>query len=359
MRLTAIITSVWLAVLAITSAVQAEKPTRADLDEAIAAYRDSTALLHKADSFLHARRAYVIGRQLFADKPDELAPIAHAFALAAARYKEPVALKQYQFTLNLLVVAYGSGHGALTPVLVDAAEEAIHRKEPEMAYAWLKQAGELLDRDAPNGSYLGARVHLGLARLYLNSGEYDRAENQAAHAQDLAVEYQNTVNYPVDATFYFWHGQVMRMLGKYALAEASYMKALALYLEIEPLARRVLSIHRRMVEVSHNLGKLDAATHHCLQAEVYENQRHMGHWYPVYDPNGRLSQFGKAKTGQIVAGFTRTKDCRADDIVIYKTRGISAEEAKRLIQHAYFTPQLKNGKLAGNQKVDQMNIDVY
>lgn len=359
MRLTAIMTLAWLVMLAMSSAIQAEKPTRANLDEAIAAYRDSIALLHRADSFLHARRAYFIGQQLFADRPAELAPIAHAFALAAARYKEPVALKQYQSTLDLLIEAHGPDTGAQTPVLVDAAEEALHRKEPEMAYAFLKQAEELLARDVPGGSFEAARVHLGMARLYLNSGEYDRAEQRAASALALAEKHQHGITYPVNAAFHFWHAQVMLGLGNHAPAETSFLHALSLYRESEPHARPVLSIHRRMVEVSHNLGKFDAAVRHCLEAEIYENQRHMGHWYPVYDPNGRLSQFGKPKTGQIIAGFTRTKDCRADEIVIYKTRGISAEEAKRLIQHAYFTPELRNGKLAENQKVEQMNIDVY
>lgn len=359
MRLTAIMTSVWLAILAMTPAVQAEKPTRADLEEAIAAYHDSKALLHKADSFLHARRAYFIGQQLFADKPGDLAPIAHAFALAAARYKEPVALQQYQSTLDLLIEAHGPDSGTQIPVLVDAGEEALHRKEPEMAYAFLKQAGELLARDVPDGSFEEARVHLGLARLYLNSGEYGRAEERAATALAVAEKHQKGITYPVNAAFHFWHAQVMRGLGKHTLAETSYLHALSLYRESEPRARPILSIHRRMIEVSHNLGKLDAAVHHCLEAEKYENQRNMGHWHPIYDPNGRLSQFDKPKTGQILAGFTRTEDCRAINVVIHRTHGISVEEAKRLIEHAYFTPELRNGKLAENQRVDQMNINVY
>ncbi len=85
----------------------------------------------------------------------------------------------------------------------------------------------------------------------------------------------------------------------------------------------------------------------------------MGHWYPIFDPTGRLTQFDKAKTGQILAGFTRTDDCRATNIVIHKAVGISKEEAEKLIAQAYFTPNMKDGQIVTDQRVDQINIDVH
>ena len=334
-------------------------PTKTDLDEAMQAYRDSAALLHKADSFLHARRAYFIARQIFTENPSELAPIAHVYAKAAARYQEPIALSQYQQVLDLVVEAHGNESSELVPVLVDAAEEAIHRREPEMAYGWLKTASEILEREKDTESFEMARTHMGLARLYLESGEIHRAETRTERALQLALPHMEKQDYPETAQLYFWHAQVMRRAGNHQLAEPSYKKALSLYLDKEPMARPVLSIHRHLIEVSHNLNKPEKAVHHCIESEIYENKRNMGHWYPIYDPAGRLTQFDKAKTGQILAGFTRTKDCRATDIIIHKTLGISAEEATALLQQAYFVPRMKDGRIIADQRVDQININVY
>ncbi len=229
-----------------TSIVALDKPTYTDLEEALKAHRDSTALLHKADSFLHARRAYFIARQLFIDNPAELAPISHTYARAAARYQEPIALPQYQHTLDLLVDAHGADSTKLIPTLVDAAEEAIHRKEPEMAYAWLKKAGELLEESNGTETFDMARAHMGLARLYYDSGEYDRAKNRAELAIEVAEPHMGLIDYPLNAQLYFWHGQIMRRLEHHNGAEQSYGKALSIYRSVEPYARPVLSIHRHL-----------------------------------------------------------------------------------------------------------------
>lgn len=337
----------------------ADIPDRKELDEAIMAYNDSVALGHKADSFLHAQRAYLIARKLFDDTPAELGPIAHTYARAAARYKEPVALSLFQQSLDLLEDAHGTKSHLLVPVLIDAGEEALYRNEPEKAYAWFKNAGELQSRHTLGGSFAVARVYMGLARLYLDSGELDRAEEKAEQSLKTAQAHEHKVSYPDNAQLYFWYGQIMRKLGFFERAKSTYTKALEIYLIKEPRARPVVSIHRHMVEVNHQLGNSEEAVSHCIAAQQWENVRNMGNWLPIYDPAGRLSQFHKPKTGQILAGFNRNANCRISDIVIYKTVGITEREAKQLLQQAYFAPRLKNGKIADKQEVQQINIDVY
>lgn len=343
----------------------ADTPDATDLDAVLSAYRDSVAVGHKADSFLHARRAYFIASDLFAEKPGQLAPIAHTYAVAAARYKEPIALQQFRHALDLTTKAHGQDSGLLSPILVDAAEEAIHRREPELAYAWLKKAGELLEQATPDSEFLQARVHMSLARLYYDSGEFERSEKHAAQAHDLASQHIDQAAFPDKAQLYFWHGQVMRWLEFYQVAEGSYTRALGIYKVHEPRARPVLSIHMHMVGISHELGKTDAATFHCIEAQKYEHARNMDIWYPIYDPAGRLSQNRKRtqpnqiKIGQILVGYTTSTNCRVSDIVVHKTAGINPEQAAQLLEQAYIAPRFKNGRLVPDQKVPQILINVY
>lgn len=339
--------------------VRADTPSPKALNEALSAYEDSRALYHKADSFLHARRAYFIALKLFNDSPQDLAPIIHIYANAAARYREPIALEKYQQALNLMVEVFGRESPKLIPLLVDAGEEAISRREPEMAYAWINRARKLLKTHQPEGSFTEARVQLALARLYFDSDERERAELRARRALELCEQFADEMSYPLNAQHYFWHGQIMRRLGRHADAAPSYQKALDIYLATEPKARPVLSIHKHMVEVSYHMGREQQLIEHCVAAQQYETARGMALYWPIFDPKGRLGQVDKVKTGQILAGFTRTPDCRAVDIVVHKTLGISAEEARHLLLQAYIPPRIRHGKIVADQKVDQMVINVY
>ncbi len=331
----------------------------AELKEAIHAYIEAKELGHKADTFLHARRAYNIGRKLYAKSPKNLAPIVFSYANAAAAYKEPIALEIFKKTLGIYAKAYGAKHTNLAPPLIEAAEEAIHRKEPEAAYSWLAKARELLNGEDFEDGFLRARLHMSLARLFLNSDQLSRAENHASQSIELATNSNPASTFTKEANLYFWHGQVTRKLGLYDLASNSYLKALSVFLKNEPRARQVLSIHLHMVEVSHQLSKTDQAIFHCIAAEKWENGRNRSMWWPIYDPSGRTTRGDTPKTGQILAGYVKAEDCRAHDIVIHKTIGISPEEAKIILQKVYVAPSLLRNSKNADQKVPQINIDVY
>ncbi len=354
-----------LACFWLSSSAFAEKPSDKALEDALNAYKDSSLLGHKADSFLHARRAYVIATKLFDDDVAQLAPIAHTYARAAMRYKEPIALPQFQRAISLFTSAYGTDSDRLLPVLADAAEEAIHREEPELAYSWLKKSRELLEEKTSEHGFIRARVHMGLARLYYDSREFERATKHTSRAFGLASQHIDQAIFPDTAQLYFWHGQVMRWLENPQAAEISYNKALAIYNVYEPRARPVLSIHLHMVSVNHELGRAEQAAFHCIEAQKYETARNMELWYPVYDPAGRLSQNRKRsqpqrpKSGQILVSYTRSANCHVSNIKVHKTAGISADEAARLLRQAYIAPRMQNGMLATDQKVDQININVY
>lgn len=338
---------------------KADKPTSLELEQALASYRDSAALLHKADSFIYARRAYKIARQLYPDDPDSLGPIAYTYALAASRYQEPVALEQYEVALELLTKANGPESDKLVPVLVDAAEEAIHRNEPEKAYLFTKSARDLIKLHGLDNSFLAARSHMALARQYWNSDEKDRAVQHAEFAKGLASNYNHETGYPNHANLLYWHAQIMRWHGDYLNAEPSYEKALGIFLAKEPRNRKVLSIHKHMVAVSHHLEDQKRLAYHCIEGEKWENVRGMSFHWEIYDPTGNKYAKHKPRRGQIIASYTLGTDCKAHNITILKTDGISYTEAAEFIARRYFPPRFREGKLSPDQLVDQAHFNVY
>lgn len=351
----------FLITLSTTASFADEKNVSAgiELEAAVKAYTDSKALGHKADTFLHARRAYRLARQLYLNAPSKLAPFAHHYAVAAAIYREPIALSLFEQTLDLLVVAHGRKAQELALPLVDAADEALTRSEPEMAYAWYDKARDLMERNQPNGSIELARTYMGLATMYSEAGEHDRAQTNAENSIALLKQHQDQASPITAANLYFRLGQIKRVSGNNEAALVAYITSLDLFLAENPRERAVLTIHKKLVEINHKLGRTDETVFHCIEAEKWENQRNMGIWWPIYDPAGRLAQHDKPKAGQILAGYSKGSDCKLHDIKIYKTVGITPEEAQLLLSQAYFTPRLRGGTLADDQQVEQHNIDVY
>jgi tetratricopeptide (TPR) repeat protein len=336
-----------------------QNTTQTELTVAVNAYNDSLALGQKADTFLHARSAYKLAQKLYSNSPSNLTPYLHRYAVAAATYREPVALSLFKQTLDLLVQTYDANAIELALPLVDAADEALSRNEPQMAYAWYDKARDLIERDQPNGSIELARAYMGLARMYLNSGEDERAQSKAEDAIKLLNQHYNQASPNTVANLYYWLGKVKKEVGTNNEALAAYTTSLDIFLAQNPRERKVLTIHKNLVEINHKLNRIDDAVLHCIKAQKWQNQRDMGIWWPVYDPSGRLEHDNKIKIGQILFAYTPSNDCKAHDIEIFKTVGISPEEAERLIGQAYFAPRLRNGELAQDQRVEQTNIDVY
>lgn len=337
----------------------AAKPTTLELEKALASYRDSAALLHKADSFIYARRAYTIARHLYADKPESLGPIAYTYALAASRYQEPVALEQYEIAIELMTKAFGAESEKLVPILIDAAEESIRRKEPEKAYSFTKQARKLISLHTMEKSFLAARAHMALARQYWESGEIERAEKHADQATHLAETMSETGVYPDEANLHFWNGQLMRWMSNFEKASVSYEFALQAFLKREPRNRKVLSIHKHMVEVSHHLSNFDRLAFHCIEAQRWQNLRGMSFYWPIYDPTGSIDHLNRTRKSQFIASFTRDTDCKAKDIVILKSQGISSQDATKIVAEGYFAPKMRNGNMTSNQRDDELHFSVY
>lgn len=342
-----------------SASAHADKPTTLELEKALASYRDSAALLHKADSFIYARRAYTIARQLYADKPESLGPIAYTYALAASRYQEPVALEQFEISIELMTKAFGPRSDKLAPVLVDAAEESIRRKEPEKAYLFTKHARELISLHSMENSFLAARAHMSLARQYWASGEIKRAEKHANQATQLADTTSETGVYPDEANLHFWNGQLMRWMHNFENASISYEFALQAFLEREPRNRKVLSIHKHMVEVSHHLNNFDRLAYHCVEAQRWQNLRGMSFYWPIYDPTGSIDQLNRTRKSQFIASFTRDTDCKAKDIIILKTQGISDKDAIKIVTEGYFAPRMRKGRMTANQRDDELHFSIY
>lgn len=342
--------------------VSANNESIAALKEAIHAYTEAKNLDHKADTFLHAQRAYNIGRKLYANAPAKQAPIIFSYANAAAVYKEPIALQIYEQALDHYVRAYGVRHLELIHPLINAADEAIYRKDPDMAYAWLARARDLLHNEKLTDSFLAARMHMGLARLFQSSGQLGRAADHASKSLARFTNSKSENAFPDNANLYFWHGQIMRSLKHNDEARDSYLNALNLFEKQEPSARKILSIHTHLVEINHKLDDPDALIFHCKAAALYQNKRSMGIWFSLYDPSGRLDPVheGKrsAQTGEIVASYTQTANCRLRDIEILGTSGISKVEAAQVLSRAYFAPQYRDNKII-ERRTDQSILTIF
>ncbi len=329
------------------------------LRKAVDAYTESRNLNHKADTFLHARTAYRLARKQYVNSPAELAIHTHRYAVAAATYREPIALTLFEETLDLLVRAYGRDNAELSLALVDAADEALTRDEPEKAYAWYDKARDILMAKVQNADLQRARIYMGLARLYMNSGELDKAKDQAEKSFSILNNKAHNAPNRIKANIYFRYGDVQKALNNNSVALDAYNQSLQLFKKKDPRERTILTLHIRLVEINHKLGDSEQATVHCISAQKYENDRNMGIGWPIYDPTGKTTSQKKTKTGQILAGYTRGADCRVRDIVIHKVTGISETEAIRILEQVYIPPRLSDGTLHPNQRVGQTNINVY
>lgn len=327
------------------TASQAANSDEIALKEALKAYEESRALGHKADTFLHAQRALSIARVLFPDEPGALAPILHLYARAAVRYREPVALITFKETLTTYENAFGAADSRLAGPLVDAAEEAMLRKEPRMAYEWYRRAEILLTNENVSEGILLARQKTGMARMYTDSGELDRAETLARDAVALVLNFSEPSDYITDAELHYYLGDVMRRLSHHPAARDLYTYAIEIYQQHEPRSRKLLSAHRRLVEVYHEIGDQAALIQHCHAVERYQNARNLSEYYPLYDPAGVISGFGTpGRVGEMVVSFYVGANCRPNDITIHGAVGIELERAEAILAATYFTPEFVNGE---------------
>jgi len=205
-------------------------------------------------------------------------------------------------------------------------------------------------------------MHMGLARLFHNSGQLDRAADHASKSQAHFVTTNKENTFPDNANLYFWHGQLMRALKHNDDARDSYLNALNLFEKHDAEARKILSIHTHLVEINHKLDDPDALILHCNAAALYQNKRRMGMWFSLYDPSGRLDPVHEGKrsmqTGEIVASYVQTADCRLRDIKILGTAGISEADAALVLARAYFAPRYRDNKIV-ERRTEQSILTVF
>lgn len=334
-------------------------PASPSIQDAFGAYKDAKALRHKADAFLHAQRAYRLAAQKCSDDEPLLAALSFEYAKAAAFYSEPIAVDLFQRAITLYGDVYGVDAPELVPVLAAGGDEALLRDEPELAYQYFDTARDILAKHDTVHALSPAVVSMGLARLHHRSGELARADRFAGEAIEILERSVDVVPAPEQAKLYYYFGQVKRSRGENESALDAYTKALDMLLPRFPRERLVLTLHKRLVEINYKIGNFEALAKHCVAAELWEDHRNMGIYWPIFDPAGRLGPTSQEPiSGQILAGFTKGPDCRIRDIKIHKTRGISVTDAKALLENAYFTPRIRNGKIAEDQYVEQLNINV-
>lgn len=343
MRILLLMLAFWFASI---PAGSTDVPTEDDLKEALQAYHDSSVLNLRAGSFVHARRAYIIARKLFAGDASKLAPIALTYARAAAFYEDRSALQRYEQALDLYVEAYGTDNEILIPPLIDAADEALTRNQPEMAYAWYNKARELLADIHAGQKMERARVNLGIARLFLRSEQLGKALEYAELSAKLIHDLPQDQN-AAAASLQYWLGEIQIANDNHDQAFAFFSQALQLLQQRDPASPLLVTLHSRLVELNHSLGNQAQAIEHCLFAQKLSYTHHDGPiWNPIYDPSGRVSKSKERGLGKIRASFRKGSDCRLQDIEIHELVGITETEAQRLLSQIYVAPLILRGRIS-------------
>lgn len=311
------------------------------------AFSDAKSLNDDAVAFILAGKIYEIGQNIYSDNPKSLAPIVLAYAEAAATYQEPVALELFKEALALFNLAYDQGDEIHIAPLILAADEASVRNEPEIAYEWYKLTQNLLASHRPNGSFLQARQDMGLAYLFRREGQIETSEAWALKSMALLEEYRVEGSAFDAAGILFQFAEVKRALNANAVAVGAYEKALSIYLTSDKkerwTARRIGTTYRRLIEVNYKMGDYHTACRSV--ADRFKFQRGGGKII-AFDPLGQFSPGpGKHKAGEIAFRFSIGSDCRAFDLQILKTIGVTKEQAYSAIANLFLTPgRLKPGK---------------
>ena len=347
-------------ILASMPALAQGPPDKASLDDVVQAYSDSKALGQKASTFLHARAAYRVARKIYPKEATKLASFSWLYAQAAATYQDPLALYLFEKTLNYHTAAYGHADVRIAAPLIDAADEALHQNEPEMAYAWYSKAHKLLAWDQPNGSFEAARILIGLARLHRAADQLDKAREKAQKAVDLLYQHYSDGSPTSIASLIYRHGEIEQATGHVTEAFDAYTQSLSLFLEHDASAPEIYSLHKRLVEVNHKFEREDEVTAHCIAAQKF----HYTHKRSpisgiVYDPTGRLSGSQRQKQGKIRATFRKGTDCRLHDIEIHHADGITEKEAETLLAQAYYAPIMMRGIISKGEYLTLSTLAVY
>ncbi|PCI59538.1 MAG: hypothetical protein COB37_11350 [Kordiimonadales bacterium] len=299
-------------------------------------FTEAKSLYNKAVGFLLAEKVYKTGHKLYSEDPAHLAPIVFAYAEASARYKEPVALSLFKEAL----VLYGEAHDAQAPAhispLLAAAEEATRRNEPDLAYAWYDKAKALLNVHYPQGSFFAARMHVGLATLYWQVGDFERAAPHVRKAWLMLDQFPAIGIVDYEATLYFWLGEAERAAGWHKKALHAYEGAFRAYKILDPNERRIWQIYKRRTELNYKLGNQEIACQNTVKADTFRP------WIThvvSYDPTGYFSHEPyQQETGQVAFRLNVGADCRAHNLEIIEVIGISEKEAYEALSKIIYTP---------------------
>ena len=311
------------------------------------AFADAKALKNKAVAFILAGKIYEMGKHLYREKPEHLAPIVLAYAEAAPSYQEPVALALFREALPLYRLAYEEKHPIHIVPLISAADEAAVRNEPDLAFKWYKSAQDLLALHRPEGSFLEARQQMGLAYLFRQADQFRTTENWAHRSIKLLKKYKEEGSDFHAAGLYFQFGEVQRALKANMSALHSYEKALLIYVTHDQkerwMARRIGTVYKRLIEINYKLGDYKEACQTVADRLVFQEG---GGKIIAYDPFGQFSYgYGKQKIGEIALRFSIGPDCRATGLKILQTQGITKEKAFSAITNLFLTPgRLRPGK---------------
>ena len=313
------------------------------------AFEDAKALNDHAVAFLLSQKVYKLAKQLYSDEPKQLGPLVYQYATAAARINEPNALALFDEAAGLYTEALGQDAQELTPVLAASADEAIKRNRSVEAYERLKVLEKNIDGSHFKAGFFDAKRVAGLAMLYLGSGERDRALFYLNEAKSLLATEPNGIDAFDYGQVLFHVAELEENLGSLAAAAQFYEKSLKQYVSADPKERNILTIHRRLMRINHQLGDYKATCNNIIDAYKFRS------WaldIPAFDPNSKysLSQVGSA-VGRISFRLRINSDCKAEEVEILKSEGLTPEEVKAWLESVYlFVPTLVVNRESGESQ---------
>lgn len=301
---------------------------------------DALELGDKATAYALARKIRFEAMTRFKNEPHQLAPLLLLYADAAASYSEPDALIAYREAVVAYEYAFGPESQQLIEPSMRRGREALARKFRDEAFEAFQRVIELGHAHGLEGSAQVALARTGIATIRLRVGEQEGARQLLDEALKVDLE---RIGHLDLGWIYHVSADVYVEMADWQRANDHYTQAYGLYEFINSNKRDRLTILKRLVRVSHLLGKPERAINFC---QMYAMQRDWGSRM-LYDPSHKFSWHRNGNTALVGVKYSISKDCKAEDIVVTKADGIDPAKVKEVVGNAYWLPLYRDGQIVG------------
>ena len=246
------------------AAQQKDDPSVQEFNRAYAEYQSLAEAGNFLDALPNAKKALILGEEIFGEKHETTAALTYNFgdALLRSRYRDDakrvltIALKRYE-------AIYGKDSEELIPVLMDLGKASLHSPRASSAAKFRRALQLIAESDGKETDrYAWACIEAGNTILLDSEPRRGKAYLEDAYRIFDSI---HGANHP-------FTGFASFLLGKYWMARNSHQKARDYFLQAlntfedpdAPSSEIEMSTHAFLVSVYENLDQSEKATQHCL-----------------------------------------------------------------------------------------------